>query len=42
MKSTNYVNEISERVDQMEARITQLEIAKKNTITFATLAAFAL
>jgi hypothetical protein len=39
MKPTDSKNQISERIDQLEARITQLETALKNTITFETLSA---
>jgi hypothetical protein len=39
MTPTNSENQISERIDELEARITQLEIALKYTVTFDTLAA---
>jgi len=39
MKPTNSENQVIERIEQLEARITQLETALKNTVTFETLAA---
>lgn len=33
------VDEVVERIEQLEARISQLEITLKNTVTFETLAA---
>jgi hypothetical protein len=39
MKPTNSENQIYERIEQLENRITQLETTLKNTITFETLAA---
>jgi len=39
MKNTNSDNQIFEQLEQLEARITQLEITLKNTVTFETLAA---
>lgn len=39
MKPTNSENQIFEQLEQLEARITQLEITLKNTVTFETLAA---
>lgn len=38
MKLTNSGNQINERIDQLEAHISQLEAALKNTITFENLA----
>lgn len=37
MAPTN--NQLLERIEQLEARISQLEITLKNTVTFETLAA---
>jgi len=39
MKNTNSDNQIFEQLEQLEARITQVEITLKNTVTFETLAA---
>jgi BMFP domain-containing protein YqiC len=39
MKPTNSESQIFERLEQLEARISQLEAALNNTITFETLAA---
>jgi hypothetical protein len=39
MTPTNSENQITVRIDQLEARITQLETALKNTVTFESLAA---
>jgi hypothetical protein len=39
MKPTNSDNQIFERLEQLEARISQLEAALNNTLTFETLAA---
>ncbi len=39
MKPTNFENQVNERIEQLENRITQLESALKNSITFETLAA---
>jgi hypothetical protein len=38
MKSTNTENQVIERLEQLEARISQLEAALNNTLTFETLA----
>jgi hypothetical protein len=38
MKPTNSENQISEQLERLEARITQLETALKHTVTFETLA----
>jgi hypothetical protein len=39
MTPTNSENQITERIDQLEARITQLETVLKYTVTFENLAA---
>jgi hypothetical protein len=39
MKPINSENQVIERLDQLEARITQLETPLNNTLTFETLAA---
>jgi hypothetical protein len=39
MTPTNSDNQITERIDQLEARITQLETTLKNSVTFETLIA---
>ena len=39
MKNTKAENQVVERIEQLEARISQLEITLKNTVTFETLAA---
>ena len=39
MKPTNCQNQVSERIEQLENRITQLEAAVNNYLTFETLAA---
>jgi hypothetical protein len=38
MKPTNSENQVYERIEQLEARISQLEAALNNTLTFETLA----
>ncbi len=38
MKNTNLENQVIERLEQLEARITQLESILKDTVTFETLA----
>ena len=39
MKNTKVENQVIERIEQLEAHISQLEITLKNTVTFDTLAA---
>jgi hypothetical protein len=39
MTPTNSENQITERIEQLEARITQLETTLRNVVTFESLAA---
>jgi hypothetical protein len=39
MKPTNFENQVNDQLEQLEARISQLEAALNNSITFETLAA---
>ncbi len=37
MKTSDFENQVNERVEQLEARISQLEAALKNAVTFEKL-----